>query len=102
MPSYVVNPSLHVRRIAHRIQLQSLRKDIDNQWLMMCCQATPKSEKQDFDGDQNDAVVTPLQDVQSVENFLFQTPKYLGKSTQSLNVESISLKPTKALGSEVL
>ena len=68
----------------------------------MCCQATTKSEKQDIDGSKNDAVVTTSLDVQPMENFLFQTPKYLGKSTLSPNVESISVYPTKGFGSEVL
>ena len=66
----------------------------------MCCQATTKSEKQDFDGGQNDAVVTKSPDVQPNENF--ETPQYLGKSTQSPNVESVSFYPTKRLRSEVL
>ena len=66
----------------------------------MCCQATTKSEKQDFDGGQNDAVVTKSPDVQPIENF--ETPQYLGKSTQSPNVESVSFYPTKRFGFEVL
>ena len=68
----------------------------------MCCQATTKSEKQDFDGGQNDAVVTTSPDVQPYENFQFQTPQYLGKSTQSPYVGSVSFYPTKRFGFEVL